>query len=179
MNNGQHSQGNPRTSDDALFAKAITEGVGVKPESSNPDAAKSLHSDDQSISWQRNPGEIGSKIINFPGNTTKSSELSENQEQSRAITPIMPPGAYNNISETQPDKSKIIEVSFNRTSIKTTGDGLDAEGIKELEKVADKKLYKEDDAAGYVDAIRGEDGMAIVNLENSYGANSAWKKAAW
>jgi hypothetical protein len=90
----------------------------------------------------------------------------------------MPPGANNSINKSQPDKDKIIEASFDRTSIKTTGDGLDSAGIEELEKVADKKLYKDDDAAGYVDAIRGEDGMAFVNLENSYGANSAWKKAA-
>lgn len=180
MDYGQHSQSGPKASDDALFAGAITEGVGIKPENTNPDVAESLHSDDQSISWQRGPREIGSKIINFPGDITKESELSQDQGQFGVIEPTMPPGTGNSIIDsTQPSQDKMIEASFDRTSIKTTGDGLDTAGIKELEKVADSKLYKNDDAAGYVDAIRGEDGMAFTNLENSYGADSAWKKAAW
>lgn len=179
MDYGQHSQGSPKTSDDALFAGAITEGVGIKPENSNPDVSESLHSDDQSISWQRSPQERGNKIINFPGDTVDNLESSHNLEQpDGVITPTMPPGVSNDVVGGQPSQDEIIKASFDRTNIKTTGNGLNAEGIKELEKVADKKLYKEDDAAGYVDTIRGEDGMAFVNLENSYGANSAWKKAA-
>lgn len=166
--------------DSAGVQNFFTAGAGTDSVNTNNfEAENNLDLTNTDISWQRNPQEIGNKIINFPGNNPENPKSHHNQENFAVIEPTMPPGANNGINKSQPDKDKIIEASFDRTSIKTTGDGLDSAGIEELEKVADKKLYKDDDAAGYVDAIRGEDGMAFVNLENSYGANSAWKKAAW
>ena len=174
MNNGHTDK-----ADSAGVQNLFTADAGADSVNANSFEAKNnLDLTNTDISWQRNPQEIGNKIINFPGNNLENPKSHHNQENFAIIEPTMPPGASDGIDKSQPNKDKIIEASFNRTSIKTTGDGLDAEGIKELEKVADKKLYKEDDAAGYVDAIRGEDGMAVVNLENSYGPNSAWKKAA-
>lgn len=179
MNYVNNPQGGLDASNDEFFTGAITEGVGNESENLNPDISESLHSGDRSMSWQRNPQELGNKIINFPGDALKEPESSQSTTDNLGtIVSNVTPENNNSVDELQYNKDAVNETGFDRTNIKTTGDGLDTAGIKELEKLADRKLYKEDDAAGYVDTIRGEDGMTFANLENTYGSNSAWKKAA-
>lgn len=174
MDNGQHLQGGDKTSNNVLFANGLTEGVGTQPGDINPDSAESLHSSDQSISWQTNPQEIGDKTMN-----SSDKNHDESSPVGQKATEIVDLPSFSNtssqIDEKQPSKAQIIEFSFNQAVVKTTNRGLDPAAIKEAEKIEDVKLNKEDNAADYYEIMRD---MAHTNTDNSYGSNSAWKEAA-
>lgn len=178
MSYGQRSQNGDNTSDDALFAGGLTTGVGVKPENFNPDGAESLHSDDQSISWQRNRQEIGNKIMNFPGESLQNSEVSRDQGGPNVIEPTMPPELNSRITDSQPNSKDAANAAVDYADLRIIGDKISAAVVKKAKAIEREKIWENDDAAGYNDAIRDDhDGVTVTLLDNSFSSNSAWKRA--
>lgn len=175
MDNGQRLQNGNKLSDDALFADGLTEGVGTKPDISNPDIAESLHSDDQSISWQR-----GNKIISFPGDSLQGAESLRDQKQPNVTNLTMPPILDAHIVKEQPDGREALKSASvsDRANFKIIGDKVNAAVIKKAEAMEREKIWENDDAAGYNDAIRDEhSGVTVTLLDNSFGPNSAWERS--
>ena len=191
MDNGHTSQSGGASAQPFFTAGAGTNSVDIN----NSDIKDNLNINNKESSWNntspdRDPRNIGNLAINpqevsnqdgiineaLPQETNPHPEQNNTSpELGKVINLEMPPGMNKGDSTKIPDQSEIIEASFDRNVIKTTKSGLEAAAIKEADKVANKKLYKDDDAAGYYDIMRD---MAHTNTNNSYGDRSAWKEAA-
>lgn len=176
MDYGQNGQSDSRIANSDLFASGLTEGAGVAPESSNPDTNESLHADDASISWQRNPQEVGNKLIGLSSNYDKDRQGDQYPPSVElgVIEPTMPPGATEDLNPEIIDQTKAIEHSFDKTVIKTD-DRLDPAALKEIN-AASSRLDHTGDIADFYDTARN---MTVANLTNSFGNNSAWKEDIW
>ena len=86
----------------------------------------------------------------------------------------MPPGAELEEPVSVREDGDKVTVSFNKKALKT-GDLLDDAGVAEVQK-AIEKLNQDGNVADFYEDVRGDEGMVITNLGNSYGDNAAWKK---
>ena len=121
---------------------------------------------------ERDPRSIGDSAINSLRNDTQQERASTDAELGEIIEvglpPNMPSGDINRI-----DSTKIYEDASNFTTrIGFNSDGLNRAGISKMEKLAHETLDK-NDAAGYVDGIRGDGGIQEEIMNDAYGVNSA------
>lgn len=151
-------------------------GLG-KEQASNPYEEGANLSNDSAPWKEEVSNATGDKIIG-PNEHNVDIEQAKDEPNTPELGEIVNIEQPPNMGISPKDESKIIESSFDRNAIKITGGSFDATVIKEIEKVADKKLEKEDDAAGYYESIRGKGGMTNANLENSFGNDAVWKEKA-
>lgn len=116
-----------------------------------------------------------------PKNPTEAPLDFSNRDRHRELGQIinleMPPGVEDD--PTPASTEKIIQQSmnsFNASNIKTN-EKLNKATIAEV-KSLESKLSQDGNIKDFYSTIRGEDGVVITNLNNSYGEHSAWKKAA-
>ena len=166
-------QNNLSTSNDIFFAGAITKGVGAEPEDFNPDASESLHSDDQSISWVAEAQINSVEKPGYPAETATDSKLSHGQEQLAVITSTTSENYSGNTYGGRLEENGIVTKN-EYDGLKIVGDKIDTEVIKKAENI-EKKMLDNNDAAGYVDAIRDENfGLSPIIMSNSFEDNSGW-----
>lgn len=132
------------------------------------------------MSVERDLKSIGNNVISLSETKEKLEVGAQNHEQGANLGNVvnmeMPPETKGD--QPSVDTAKMAEqtILFNPASLNTKN-GLKKDGVREVAKAIDK-FKKDGDAAALYDSVCGEEGMVITNLSNSYGENSAWKKAA-
>lgn len=112
-------------------------------------------------SLERDPRSIGSAINNLR-NKNEQERTPDNARLGEIIVEMPPNVSPDDIDRVDP--AKVIEASFNRTAFKT-GDKLDPNGVKEIDKSI-AKLEQTGDVAGFYDTARE---AMEANIDNSFG----------
>ena len=170
MDYGQPKQSAQDTSE-KLFDSGITEGEGVAPENVNPSASESLHSDDQSISWDNiisknhNVGGIGNFAMTAKGNSANQSpELGQ-------IVNLEPEPARAASRKTSPvDQALSVGATINIDDAVVEHDAISKKTLDDITHGI-KKFDKDELTAVQLVELR-ENAMRAL-LKNSYGRDLA------
>lgn len=163
-----HTQQVQSFADDNLFEHGLTEGVGDAPENSNPDTGESLHSTDQTISWdmnqERNPQNIGNFAMSASERTTISTP-----ELGAIVDLEMPPGVeIEKLSWAEAPAERMADASldFNLVRENARRDVISPETLKFTEHTVEK-FEKGKISPAELDDLRWKSTKAY--LKNSFG----------